>query len=204
MWALAPSAMKRVESVFHSLGPQNATGYPTAPTEIVKSNSSNVHPQTNALSPPQSPQSISPSHFSAGDHTHHNIKYLEQLLESSLATVAVIQFSGNTLADVLSPRAYNTFKALYALADLDAPALSSKARESEIPIRSTFSDIGNDCAYSSNHSPLAPFPNSSLAVPHTNRIQISISDNIMLFSWAGLVAVSFSVLFLICFYYKMY
>ena len=198
--------MKRVEYVLHSLDPQNATGYPTAPTKIVKSNSSNVHLQTNALSPPQSPQSISPSHFSAGDHTHHNIKYLEQLLESSLATVAVIQFSGNTLADVLTPRAYNTFKALYALADLDAPTLSSKAGKSEIPIRSTFSDIGNDCLYSNNHSPLAPFPNSSLAVPpgHTNRIQTLISDNIMLFSWAGLVAVSFSVLFLICFYYKMY
>ena len=43
MWALAPSAMKRVEYVFPSLGPQNATGSRTAPFEIVKSNSSNVY-----------------------------------------------------------------------------------------------------------------------------------------------------------------
>ena len=105
-----PLFNKHVEYHFlPPLGPQNLT---TAPTEIAnKSNSSDVHLQMNALSPPQSPQPISPSHLS-GDHTHHNIKYLEQLLDSSLATVADIQFSGNTLADVLTPRAYNTFKAL--------------------------------------------------------------------------------------------
>ena len=179
---------------------QNATGSRTAQTEIVKSNSSNPHLQTNALSesPPQSPQSISPSHFS-GDHTtHHNIKYLEQLLDSSLATVAVIQFSGNTLADVLTPRAYDTFKALYALADLDAQALSTKTSGSDHEIRSTFSDIGNDCPYSSNRSP--PLPISSFAIPRTGRIHISISvDHVIIFSCAGLVAVSYFVLFLFCF-----
>ena len=202
MWALELSAMKHVEYVLPSVGPQNATGSRRAPTEVVKSNSSNVHLQTNAPSesPPQSPQSISPSHFS-GDHTtHHNIKYLEQLLDSSLATVAVIQFSGNTLADILTPRAYDTFKALYALADLDAQALSMSTTTSGSEIRSTFSDIGNDCPYSSYRSP--PFPNSSLAVPRTGGIHISISlavDHVMLFSWAGLVAVSYFVLFLFCF-----
>ena len=152
-----------------------------------------MHLQTNALPPPQSPQPISPSHFS-GNHTHHNIKYLEQLLDSSLATVAVIQFSGNTLADVLTPRAYDTFKALYELAALDAAAPSIKPRGSEIPNRSTFPGIGNDCPYSSNRSP--PLPNSSLAIPRTGRIRISISvDNIMLFLWAGLAVVSFLVVF---------
>ena len=202
MRALTPSAIKRVqvEYVIPPLGPRNATGSPTAPTEIPKSNSSNML-QTKALS--QCPQSsISPSHFS-GDHTHQNMKHLEQLLDSSLATAAVIQSSGNALADVLTPHAYGTFKALYALADLDAPALSTgtKTNESEIPTRSTFTDIGNDCTYSSNRSPPGPLPNSSLAVPHTNRIQISISlDHVMLFSWAGLVAISFFVLLLICFY----
>jgi hypothetical protein len=112
----------------------------------------NAHLQTNALSPPQSPQPISPLHYS-GNHTHHHLKYLEQLLDSSLATVAVIQFSGNnTLADVLTPRTHDTFKALYALAALDAPAStrSTKPGGNEIP---TFSDIGKDCPYSSNRSP---------------------------------------------------
>ena len=96
---------------------------PTAPNEIAESN---VHPQTNSPSPPQSPQFISPSLLS-GDHTHLNIKYLEQLLDSFLATVAVIQFSGNTLADV-TPHAYGAFKALYPLAALDAAASSTKPR----------------------------------------------------------------------------
>ena len=89
-----------------------------------------MHLQTNILSPSQSPQSISPSHFS-GDHIHHNIKYLEQLLDSSLATVAVIQLSGNTLANVLTPRAYDSFKALYALAALDTAASNTRPRESD-------------------------------------------------------------------------
>ena len=136
MWALAPSAinLKHHIYVLPPLGPQNASG---PPTEIANYHS-NMHPQKNALSPPQAPQPISPSHFS-GDH---NIKYLEQLLDSSLATVAVIQISGSTLADVLTPRAYDTFKALYSLADLDAPASSTNLKPggSEIPTRSTFSD----------------------------------------------------------------
>ena len=173
---------------------------PTAPTEITKSNPNNMHLQTNALSPPQSPQPISPSHLS-GDHTstHHNIEYLEQLLDSSLATVAVIQFSGNTLADVLTPRAYDTFKALYTLAALDVAA--SKPRWIEISTRSIFpesSKIGNDCLYSSNCSPPLPNSESSLGVPRTGRIHAHVSisvDCVILFSWAGLAAVSFLVVF---------
>jgi hypothetical protein len=164
---------KHVEYVRPPLGPQNATGPPTAQIEMAESNLSNAHLQTNALSPPQSPQPTSPTHVSR-DHTHYHIKYLEQLLDSSLATVAVIQLSGNTLSDVLTPRAYETFKLLYALAALDAPASSTKPRGSEIPTRrSTFSDIGNDFPHSNNRSP--PLPNSSLAVPRTGRLNISIS-----------------------------
>lgn len=140
-----------------------------------------MHLQMNAISPPQSPQTISSSHIS-GDHTHRN---LEQLLDSSLATVAVI-ISGNTLADVLTPRAYDTIKALYALA---APASSTnlKPGESEIPTGSKFSDFGNDCFYSSESPPL---PNPSLAVPRNGIKHISE----VLFSWAGLAPVSFLVL----------
>ena len=144
--------------------------------------------ETNALSPPQSPQPISSS------HTHHNIKHLEQLLDSSLATAAIIQFSGSTLADVLTPRAYDTFKTLYVLAALDAAVSSTKPRGSEIPTHPTFNDIGNDCPYSSNHS--RHLPNSNLAVPRNDRIQISISaDYVMLFSWAVLAAFSFLLVF---------
>ena len=188
------SAIKtHVEYVLPPLGPQNATSSPpTTPTEIAKSISSNVHLQTNALSLPQSPQPIiSPSHIS-GDHTHHNIKYLEQLLDSSLATVAVIQFSGNSSADVLTPRAYNALKALYTLAALDATASSTKPKRGEIPNCSSFSDIDNHFRVPSS----TPFTNSSFAVSSTGRMHISISvDYVMLFSWAGLAVVSFLVVF---------
>ena len=84
---------------------------------------------------------------------HHNIKYLEQLLDSSLATVGVIQYLGSPLPDVITPRARDTLKALCALAALDASASSTKHRGNEIPTRTTFSDIGNDCPCSSNRSP---------------------------------------------------
>jgi hypothetical protein len=195
MWAFAPSE-SAIKYVLLPLGPHNATGPPTALTEIAKSNPGNVHLQTNILSPPQSsPQPISPSHISADYHdNHHNIKYLEQLLDSSIATVAVIQFSGNTLADVLTPRAYNTFKALYALADLDAAAAASSPVIPGQPNPFSDRDIDNDCPFSNNHSP--PSPNSSLAVPRNGRIYISIPvDYVMLFSWVGLAALSFLVFF---------
>jgi hypothetical protein len=124
---LALSAIKHFEYVLPPLGPQNATIPPTAPAEIAESGPNNVHLQleTSALSPPQSPQPISSSHFSE-DHTRQNVKYLEQFLDSSLATAAVIQFSGSTLADVLTPRAYDTLRALYAIAALDAHQVSSE------------------------------------------------------------------------------
>ena len=187
-----------IEYVLPPLDPQNATNPPTAPTEIAESTPSDVHLQTNALSPPQSPQHISPSQFS-GDHIHHNIKYLEQLLDSSLATAAVIQFSGNTLADVLTPRAYDAFKTVHALAHLDSPALSIKttSRRSDIPTRrSTVSEIGDDCpsSYSRNRSEFPPMSNSNLAADsqaRTVRIHVSIVisvDHSGLFSCVGLAA----------------
>ena len=107
----------------------------------------------------QSPQPILPSHLS-GDHTHHNMKYFERLLDSSLATIAVIQASANTLADVLTPRAYNTLKALYALAALDAASSSTNPKGSEI----------DDSLYSSSSSSLLPKP-----VPCNGKVHISIS-----------------------------
>ena len=211
MWALATSLIRYIECVFPPLastGPPPNPFIPTltptgnpyistsvsaavqqiAPTEIAMSSPSNVHLQTNALS---TAHSLQPSHVSR-DYTHHNIKYLEQLLDSALATVAVIQISGNTLADVLTPRAYDTFKALYALAALDVSASSTKPRVSEIVLtRSPLSDIGNDCPDSSNPHYSPSLSNSRLAVPRTGMIHISIPmDYVMLFSWAGLAAVS--------------
>ena len=183
--------LRRLPLLINMLNLLPPLGLPTTPIEIAKSNPSNTHLQTNALSPPQS-QPMSPSHL-YGDHTHH-IKYLEQLLDSSLVTAAVIRFSGNTLADVLTPRAYDTVKTLYALAALDEAASSTKPRWSDIPNRSIFSNIGNGCPYLSSPSP--PLLNSNLGVHPPGRIHISISvDHVGLFLWAVLAAVSFLVLF---------
>ena len=177
------------------LDPENATGPPTAPTEIAKSNPSNVHLQTNALSPSNL---LNLSHHQISLET---IKYLEQLLNSSLATVAAIQFSGNTLANVLTPRAYDTNKALYALAALDIPTLSTTPRESDTPTRSTFSDIGNNSLCSSNRSP--PLPNSNLVVPCTGRIVIYIYQSLRsmsyIFRWPDWrLSAVFFIFFSIC------
>ena len=62
MWALALSAIKHVEYVHPLLGPQNATGPPTVPTENIKSKHSNVGLKMDAISLPQSPQPMLPSH----------------------------------------------------------------------------------------------------------------------------------------------
>ena len=167
-----PSAIKHIEYVFSPLGLQNAT---SPPAETAK-RKMHLQLETNALSLPQSPPSrhISPSHFS-GDHSRHNVKYLEHLLESSLATVAVIQLSGSALADsvILTPRAYDTIKALYALAALDEleAASSNKPRENDIPTRPTFSRNGRI------------------------HMLIPVDYYVMLFSWAVLVTVSFLVIF---------
>ena len=169
--------------------PVSTTVKHASPTEIAKSNYSNLneHLQTDTLSLPQSTQPISPSH-SARDQTHYDIKYLEQLLDS---TVAVIpdQYPGHALADDLNPRAYDTFKARYALVALDS---SITPRGSDTPTLSTvtFSDIGNNCLYSNNRSP--PFPKSNLAVPRSGKIHVHISisaEYVMHFSWAELAAV---------------
>ena len=132
---------------------------------------------------------------------YHQIKYLEQLLNSSLATVAAIQFSGNTLANVLTPCAYDTNKALYALAALDIPTLSTTPRESDTPTRSTFSDIGNNSLCSSNRSP--PLPNSNLVVPCTGRIVIYIYQSLRsmsyIFRWPDWrLSAVFFIFFSIC------
>ena len=72
------------------------------------------------------------------------------------------------------------------------PITSHTSGDHEIPTRSTFSDIGNDCPCSSNRSP--PLPNS----PPTGRMHFHISismDYVMFFSCVGLVAVSYLAVF---------
>jgi len=173
--------------------------FPHAPSKSeIMGNPCDVCLQKNTLSPPEQPlRSISPSHLS-GDHTYHDLKYLEQLLESSLATVAVIQFSGNTLADVLTPRAYDTLKALYALAALDVSLSSTQSKVGGIPTHSDFSDIRNAYPYLSNPNQSPSPPNPRIAIPRTCRIHISISvDYVVLFSWASFVAVSCLAFFVI-------
>ena len=84
------------------------------------------------LEPPGTIQNTSPNNITinpwrATDPQHHpaespsptldtNLKRLEYHLESALATALTIQTSGkSSSADILSPRAHNTLKALNAL-----------------------------------------------------------------------------------------
>ena len=56
-----------------------------------------------------------------------NSKRLEYLLDSALATALTIQTSGiSSSADILSPRAYNTLKALNALVSVEMPVSGSR------------------------------------------------------------------------------
>ena len=77
--------------------------------------------------PAKPPRSGPPD--TSSDRTYRDLEHLlEQLLDSSLATVAIIHFSGNRLADVLTPRARDAFKALYALVALDVSFLSTNLK----------------------------------------------------------------------------
>ena len=172
----------------------------TLPTEFTTSMSSpsDLSLQMNAqclLSPSQAFGTIVPSYFS-GDHIYHHLKYLERLLDRSLATAAVIPFSGNTLADILTPRAQDT---LYALLALNMLVTSSKPRVRDIPAHSALSDfdIGNDqCPF---HHSLPPPPNSGPdVVPSTAcRINISISMDYNLNVLFAVVGISFLAFFII-------
>ena len=108
---------------FFSLGFTPSTGSnPTDPlfrtqTTAVKSEDpkeiTDVPLQTNNHYPCIDPKSLQRSDFSNG-RARRELERLEQLLGPSLATAAVVRFY--TLADVLTPRAHDAFKALYALA----------------------------------------------------------------------------------------
>ena len=134
----------------------------------------------------------------SGDHIHNNLKNLEQLLDSSLATAGVIRFSGNTLADILTPRARDT---LYALTALNVLVTNFVPKVKDIPTRSAFSGLDIRKDYRSADHPLPHLSSSSLVNPPTTcRINISISvEYSELFLWVGFAAVisSFLAFFII-------
>lgn len=68
-----------------------------------------------------------------------NSKRLEYLLESALATALTIQISGITSsANILSPRAHNTLKALNALVSVETPVSDSETVANDPPSRFKF------------------------------------------------------------------
>ena len=167
-------------------------------TAVSQSRTSDVPLQTSDaqlhLSPSQSLRHILStlsSHF-CGDHTYQNVKYLEQLLNwnRSLANGAVVRFSGNTLADILTPRAHDTLQALYALAALANILVSStKANVGDIPAHCPplFDSSSTD------QSP-PTLPNPNLTVSRTYRIYISISTDwgvVVLFILASASCIAF-------------
>jgi hypothetical protein len=68
-----------------------------------------------------------------------NSKRLEYHLESALATALAIQTSGiSSSADILSPRAHNTLKALNALVSVETPVSGSRIVANDPPARSNY------------------------------------------------------------------
>jgi hypothetical protein len=111
---------------------------------------------------------------------------------------AVLRVSGNTLADILTPRAHDTLQALYALAALVNILVSStKANVGDIPTHPPLFDIGNNhdnpSSSSTDQSP-PTLPNPNLTVSRTYRIYISISTDwgvVVLFIMAGVSCIAF-------------
>ena len=72
-------------------------------------------------------------------HLDTNSKRLEYHLQSALATALTIQTSEiSSSGDILSPRAYNTLKALNALVSVEMPVSSPRAVANDPPARSKF------------------------------------------------------------------
>ena len=144
------------------------------------------------LYPTKTPRPFQRSDFSS-DRAKCELEHLEQLLGTSLATAAVVRFSGNTFADILTPRAYDVFKAFRAL---DVSFSSSNRIVGDLPTAS--SDIRND--YFSNPHQSFPSPSPNLAAPGTSRSHILIPvHHAVLFSSAILMVFSCLVFFIIAF-----
>ena len=161
------------------------------PKEIadVPLQTNNYHP---CLDPTKTPRPFQRSDFSI-DRARRELEHLEQLLGSSLATAAVVRFSGNTFADILTPRAYDVFKAFRAL-DV---SFSSSNRIVGDPLTAS-SNIRNDYFSNPHRSFPSPFPN--LAAPGTSRSHISIPvHHAVLFSSASLMVFFCLVFFIMAF-----
>lgn len=86
---------------------------------------------------PQHPPTESPPASNPSLDT--NSKRLEYHLESALATALTIQTSGiSNSANILSPRAHNTLKALNALVSVEMPVSSPRAVANDSPARLKF------------------------------------------------------------------
>ena len=96
-----------------------------------------INPWRDTDSDPQHPPVESPPARNSTLDT--DSKCLEYLLESALATALTIQTSGiSSSANILSPRAHNTLKALNALVSVDIPVSASKTVANDPPPRFKF------------------------------------------------------------------
>ena len=85
--------------------------------------------------PTESPPVSNSSHYPPDT----NSKRLEYHLDSALATALAIQISGiSSSADILSPRAHNTLKALNALVSVEMPVSGPSTLASDPPARFKF------------------------------------------------------------------
>jgi hypothetical protein len=159
-----------LQPIIQATGPvQNAVT-----KEIALSNPSETTYQLR-LDPTNALQPVPPSDSSPSDETHHSLTHPEKCQESTLANVVIIQLSGNTLADIFTPPAYNAFKAHVA---------------SDVSVSSTKRIVAD---------PPTHFSTSSHAVPTSSilRRHILIPVHCVVFSLASLVVLSWLAFFFI-------
>ena len=96
------------------------------------------HDMNSQHHPAESPPSSNSSQYPL-DTNSERLEHLEHLLDSALATALSIQTSGvSNSADILSPRAHNTLKALNALVSVEMPVFCPRTVENDPPARFKF------------------------------------------------------------------
>ena len=114
-----------------NLEPLPSTIQNTSPNNITVNPWHNTDPQHH---PAES--SPGPASNSSRYPLDTNSKRLEYHLESALATALTIQTSGmSSSADILSPRAHNTLKALNALVSMEIPIFGPRTVANDPPAR---------------------------------------------------------------------
>ncbi|KAF8814547.1 hypothetical protein BYT27DRAFT_6964533 [Phlegmacium glaucopus] len=140
----------------HILPPLPGAAQNASPNNIMVNKWSDTFSQPN-LPPHHHPESPTATDLSP-DPPDTNSKRLEYYLDSALVTALIIQTSGiSSSVDILSPRAYNTLKALNALVSVETPLFCPRTVASDPPTR--FKSVRKATRWLRTWNPQAPKEN---------------------------------------------